>query len=40
MKAESYKFDASDQKVLVTYINHQSLGMPVQIDLNAGDMKA
>jgi len=40
MGAKPYKFDASDQRALVTYIKHQSLGMPVHIDLTQGDMKA
>ena len=39
MQAEPYKFDAADQKALVTYIKHQSLGTPVSIDLSQGDMK-
>ena len=39
MKAEPYKFDAADQKALVTYIKHQSIGMPVKLDLSAGDMQ-
>ncbi|MCQ0989299.1 sulfur oxidation c-type cytochrome SoxA [Jiella marina] len=38
MKAEPYKFDAQDQKDLSAYIKHQSLGMPVEVDLSAGDM--
>ena len=40
MQAEPYKFDAADQKALVTFVKHQSLGMPVKVDLEAGDMKA
>ncbi|PTW63353.1 sulfur-oxidizing protein SoxA [Breoghania corrubedonensis] len=40
MKAEPYKFDAPDQKALVTYIKNQSLGTPVAIDLDAGEMRA
>jgi len=39
MQAEPYKFDAADQKALVTYIKHQSLGTPVSIDLTQGDMQ-
>ena len=39
MQAEPYKFDAADQKALVTYIKHQSLGTPVSIDLAQGDMQ-
>ncbi|WP_245308517.1 sulfur oxidation c-type cytochrome SoxA [Aurantimonas sp. 22II-16-19i] len=38
MKAEPYKFDAQDQVDLTAYIKHQSLGIPVKIDLSAGDM--
>lgn len=40
MQAEPYKFDAGEQKALVTYIKHQSLGAPVKVDLDEGDMKA
>ncbi len=40
MQAEPYKFDAADQKALVTFVKHQSFGMPVKVDLEAGDMKA
>jgi len=40
MQAEPYKFDAADQKALTTYIKHQSLGMPVEVDLTKGDMQA
>ncbi|WP_436644027.1 sulfur oxidation c-type cytochrome SoxA [Microbaculum sp. FT89] len=40
MQAEPYKFDAGDQKALVTYIKHQSLGAPVKVNLDDGDMKA
>lgn len=40
MKAEPYKFDAGDQKALTTYIKHQSIGMPVAVDLTQGDMKS
>ena len=40
MKAEPYKFDAGDQKALVTFIKHQSLGEPVKIDLAEGDMQS
>lgn len=39
LQAEPYKFDAADQKALVTYIKHQSLGTPVSIDLTQGDMQ-
>ncbi|WP_394706282.1 sulfur oxidation c-type cytochrome SoxA [Breoghania sp.] len=40
MQAEPYKFDAADQKALVTYIKHQSLGMPVEVNLDEGEMQA
>ncbi len=39
MKAEPYKFDSADQKAIVTFVRHQSRGMPVKLDLDAGDMK-
>jgi len=39
MQAQPYKFDAADQKALTTYIKHQSLGMPVEVDLTPGQMK-
>ncbi|WP_150497418.1 sulfur oxidation c-type cytochrome SoxA [Roseibium aquae] len=39
MGAKPYKFDAADQKALTTYIKHQSLGMPVGIDLSTGAMQ-
>ena len=31
MGADAYKFDAEDQKSLVTYVRHQSRGMPVKV---------
>ena len=40
MKAKPYKFDAADQKAMVTYVRYQSRGMPVHLDLDAGDMKS
>jgi sulfur-oxidizing protein SoxA len=40
MQAEPYKFDAPEQKALVTFIKHQSLGIPVKVDLTEGDMQA
>ena len=40
MKADAYKFDHADQKALVTYIKHQSIGTPMAIDLAEGDMQA
>lgn len=38
MEAEPYKFDAADQKALTTFIKHQALGTPVQVDLSQGQM--
>ncbi len=40
MQAEPYKFDHADQKALVTYIKHQSLGAPVAVDLTQGAMQS
>ncbi|WP_068415618.1 sulfur oxidation c-type cytochrome SoxA [Labrenzia sp. OB1] len=40
MQAKPYKFDAADQKALTTFIKHQSIGMPVELDLTEGDMKS
>lgn len=40
MKAEPYKFDAADQKALTTYIKHQSLGQPMQVDLSQGELQS
>lgn len=40
MGAEAYKFDHEDQKALVTFIKHQSLGAPMSVDLSQGDMQA
>lgn len=40
MGAEPYPFDKGGQKPLTAYIKHQSLGMPVEIDLDEGDMQA
>lgn len=39
MGAEAYPFDKGGQKPLTAYIKHQSLGMPVNIDLAEGDMQ-
>ena len=39
MGAEAYKFDKGGQKPLTAYIKHQSLGMPVSLNLDEGDMK-
>lgn len=40
MGAEAYKFDKGGQKPLTAYVKHQSLGTPVKLDLNEGDMQA
>lgn len=40
MQAETYKFDSADQKALTTYLRHQSIGQPVNIDLAAGGMQS
>lgn len=40
MQAEAYKFDADDQKALTTFIKHQSLGKPVEIDLSQGELQS
>lgn len=40
MGAEAYKFDAPDQVALTSYIKNQSLGMPVKLDLEQGDMQS
>ena len=40
MGAKAYKFDDPKQRQLTTFIKHQSLGMPVKLDLTKGDMKA
>ncbi|WP_255561726.1 sulfur oxidation c-type cytochrome SoxA [Pseudohoeflea coraliihabitans] len=39
MGAEAYKFDAPEQKELTAFIKHQSLGMPVKLDLDQGDLQ-
>ncbi|MEE9319613.1 MAG: sulfur oxidation c-type cytochrome SoxA [Granulosicoccus sp.] len=39
MGAEAYPFDKGGQKPLTAYIKHQSLGMPVNVDLSEGDMQ-
>jgi sulfur-oxidizing protein SoxA len=39
MGAEPYAFDKGGQKPLTAYIKHQSLGMPVKLDLSEGDMQ-
>lgn len=40
MGAEPYKFDASQQKALTAFIKHQSLGIPVKLDLSQGELQA
>lgn len=40
MKAEPYKFDSAEQKALTTFIKHQSLGTPVQLDLGQGELQS
>ncbi len=40
MQAEPYKFDAPEQKALVTYLKHQSLGTPMAVDLTQGEMQS
>ncbi len=40
MGAEPLPFDKGGQKELTAYIKHQSLGTPVSIDLDAGDMQS
>ena len=40
MEAEPYKFDHPDQVALASYVKHQSLGMPVKIDLSEGQMQS
>lgn len=39
MGAEPYEFDKAGQKPLTAYIKHQSLGEPVQLDLEEGEMQ-
>lgn len=40
MQAEAYKFDAEDQKALTTFVKHQALGKPVEVDLSQGEMQS
>lgn len=40
MGAEAYKFDKGGQKPLTAYIKHQSIGMPVAVDLSQGEMQS
>lgn len=39
MGAEAYKFDKGGQKPLTAYIKHQSLGQPVKLNLDEGNMQ-
>lgn len=39
MGAEAYKFNANEQRSLTAYIKHQSLGVPVQMDLSQGGLQ-
>ncbi len=39
MGAEPYKFDKDGQKPLTAYIKHQSLGQPVALNLEEGEMQ-
>jgi sulfur-oxidizing protein SoxA len=39
MGAEPYEFDKGGQKSLTAYIKHQSLGVPVTLDLSQGEMQ-
>jgi len=40
MGAEPYAFDKDGQKPLTAYIKNQSLGIPVKLDLDEGDMQS
>ncbi|MGF1595106.1 MAG: sulfur oxidation c-type cytochrome SoxA [Kiloniellaceae bacterium] len=40
MQAEAYKFDSAEQKALTTFIKHQSLGQPMQVDLSQGELQS
>jgi sulfur-oxidizing protein SoxA len=40
MGAEPYEFDKGGQKPLTAYIKHQSLGMPVELDLSQGELQS
>jgi len=40
MGAKAYKFDAPEQKALTAYVKNQSLGTPVAINLDEGDMRS
>jgi L-cysteine S-thiosulfotransferase len=40
MGAEPYKFDKDGQRPLTTFIKHQSLGTPVELNLDEGEMQS
>lgn len=40
MGAEPFKFNSEEQVALTAYVKHQSLGMPVKLDLAEGDMQS
>ena len=40
MQAAPYKFDAAEQRALTTFIKHQSLGKPVELDLSQGELQS
>ncbi len=40
MGAEPYEFDKGGQKELTAYIKHQSLGVPVALDLSQGELQS
>jgi sulfur-oxidizing protein SoxA len=40
MGAEALAFNKGGQQELTTYIKHQSLGMPVELDLSEGEMQS
>lgn len=40
MGAEAYKFDSEQQVALTTYIKHQSLGAPLEVDLSQGELQS
>ncbi|MBX2882369.1 MAG: sulfur oxidation c-type cytochrome SoxA [Granulosicoccus sp.] len=39
MGAEAYPFDKEGQKPLTAFVKHQSMGKPVQVDLDDGEMQ-
>ena len=40
MGADPYKFDKAGQKPLTAFIKHQSIGIPVGLDLSEGEMQS